>query len=303
MRRLSRRHRLRARHVRPRRAVSGRLPSTAGRRRSRVFYGAGPMLIDAHTHLDHCEPDAGQLINEAWQARVGVIIQSGIDLERSRYSVQLARTVPGGVRHGRLSPPRGGAAHQRAHGGHRGLAADPRVVAIGETGLDFYHDNWPHPVQNRRLRAAHPSGAGHLDCPLVVHTREAADLTLSILAEHAAGLTVVLHCFSLPDRLDEVIDRGYYVSFAGNVTYKNAEALQAAAANVPDHLLMFETDAPWLTPVPLRGRPNKPALVAHTYEFVAALRKVDVDRLERQVELNVRRAFPRLAAQTPFAVK
>jgi TatD DNase family protein len=130
---------------------------------------------------------------------------------------------------------------------------------------------------------------------LVIHTRDAADRTLETLADHAQGLTVILHCFSLPDRLDEVIDRGYYVSFAGNVTYANATGLHAAAAAAPDHLLMFETDAPWLTPVPLRGRPNRPALVANTYEFVAGLRTVSVDQLAAQVERNVRRAFPRLA--------
>jgi TatD DNase family protein len=254
------------------------------------------MLIDAHTHLDHCEPDAGTLISEAWQAGVGIIIQSGIDLERSRYSVQLADRFPEVFATVGFHPQEAGLLTSELMAAIEELAADPRVVAIGETGLDFYHDNWPHPVQTD-VFVRHIHLAQHLGLPLVVHTREAADLTLAILAEHAAGLTVVLHCFSLPDRLDEVIDRGYYVSFAGNVTYKNAEALQGAAANVPDHLLMLETDAPWLTPAPLRGRPNKPALVAHTYEFIAALRKIGVERLERQVELNVRRAFPRLAAQ------
>ena len=85
---------------------------------------------------------------------------------------------------------------------------------------------------------------------------------------------MILHCFSLPERLDEVVGRGYYISFAGNVTYKNALALQAAAREVPADLLLLETDAPWLTPVPLRGRPNRPALVAKVYEFVAGLRGV-----------------------------
>jgi TatD DNase family protein len=255
------------------------------------------MLIDAHTHLDHCEPDAGQLINEAWQARVGIIIQSGIDLERSRYSVQLARRFPEVFATVGFHPQEAGLMTSELMAALEELAADEKVVAIGETGLDFYHDNWPHAIQ-RDVFVRHIHLARHLGLPLVVHTREAADLTLSILAEHAAGLVVVLHCFSLPDRLAEVIDRGYYVSLAGNVTYKNAVDLQAAAANVPDHLVMIETDAPWLTPVPLRGRPNSPALVEHTYAFVASLRGVGVDLLERQVELNVRRAFPRLAGQS-----
>ncbi len=256
------------------------------------------MLIDAHTHLDHCEPDAGQLINEAWQAGVDVIIQSGIDLERSHWSVQLARRFPEVFATVGFHPQEAGLLTSELMAAIEELAADPRVIAIGETGLDFYHDNWPHSIQ-KDVFVRHIHLAGHLGLPLVVHTRDAADLTLSILAEHAADLTVVLHCFSLPDRLAEVIDRGYYVSFAGNVTYKNATALQAAAADVPDHLLMIETDAPWLAPVPLRGRPNSPALVAKTYEFVSGLRGMTVEQLERQVELNVRRAFPRLAAQMP----
>ena len=131
---------------------------------------------------------------------------------------------------------------------------------------------------------------------MVIHTRDAAERTLAVLAEHAADLTVILHCFSLPDRLDEVAGRGYYISFAGNVTYKNASALQAAAAAVPSGLLLLETDAPWLAPVPLRGRPNSPALVAAVYEFVAGLRGVEVAALAAQVEENVMRAFPRITA-------
>ncbi len=92
---------------------------------------------------------------------------------------------------------------------------------------------------------------------------------------------MILHCFSLPDHFAEIVERGYYISFAGNVTYKNAPALQAAAAATPAHLLLLETDAPWLTPVPLRGRPNRPALVAAVYDFVAALRGVDPGRVGR----------------------
>jgi TatD DNase family protein len=128
----------------------------------------------------------------------------------------------------------------------------------------------------------------------VVHTREAAKDTLETLADHAQGLTVILHCFSLPGLLDQVVGRGYYISFAGNVTYKNALDLQEAARSVPSPLLLLETDAPWLAPLPMRGRPNRPGLVAKVYEFVAELRGVDVAELAAQVEANVRHAFPRV---------
>jgi TatD DNase family protein len=178
--------------------------------------------------------------------------------------------------------------------GVKELAAHPHVVATGETGLDFCHDKWPHDVQ-KEVFVRHIDLARRVGLPVVVHTRDAADLTLAVLAERAAGLTVILHCFSLPHRLDEVVERGYYVSFAGNVTYKNATDLQAAARALPGHLLLLETDAPWLTPIPLRGRPNRPALVAKVYEFVAGLRGVNVEELAVQIEANVRSAFPRLA--------
>jgi TatD DNase family protein len=180
-------------------------------------------------------------------------------------------------------------------GGLQELAGHQRVVAVGETGFDFYHDNWPHDLQEevfvRHIELARLSGL-----PVVIHTRDAAERTLRVLDEHAAGLTVVLHCFSLSAHLAEVLERDYYLSFAGNVTYKSATDLQDACRLAPHDRLLLETDAPYLTPVPFRGRPNRPALVARTYEFVARLRAVTLDDLAEQVEANARRAFPRLGA-------
>lgn len=254
------------------------------------------MLIDAHTHLDHCKEDPAALVDNAWEAGVQVIIQSGIDLERSRYSVRLAERFPEVFATVGFHPEEAGNLDDEQMAGIEELTLHPRVVAVGETGLDFYHDNWPRDVQED-VFVRHIDLARRTGLPVVIHTRDAADRTLDILAERARGVTVILHCFSLPGRLDEIIDWGYYLSFAGNVTYKKASRLQIAARDVPDHLLMLETDAPWLTPEPLRGRLNRPGLVAGTYAFVAALRKVEVDRLAAQVEANVRRAFPRLATQ------
>lgn len=254
------------------------------------------MLIDSHTHLDHCREDAAGLVADAREAGVGLIIQSGIDLERSRYSVELAEQHLEVFAAVGFHPQEAGLLTDDQMAGIQELITHPRVVAVGETGFDFYHDNWPHDVQEdvfiRHIDLARVAGL-----PVVVHTRDAADLTLAVLAEHATGLTVILHCFSLPERLDEVLERGYYVSFAGNVTYEKAPDLQAAAAAVPEHLLLLETDAPWLTPMPLRGRPNRPALVAKVYEFVAGLRGVTVDDLAAQIEVNACRAFPRIAGR------
>ncbi len=252
------------------------------------------MFIDSHTHLDHCRDDVATLVADAVAAGVELIIQSGIDLDRSRQSVEMAESFPQVFATVGFHPQEAGLLTDEGKAGLEELALHPRVVGIGETGFDFYHDNWPHDVQEDTF-LYHVDLARRAGLPVVVHTRDAADPTLELLAEHAAGLTVILHCFSLPDRLEEVVERGYYISFAGNVTYKSARELQASAEAVPPHLLLLETDAPWLTPMPLRGRPNRPALVAATYEFVAGLRGVDSGVLSEQVQENVFRAFPRMA--------
>ncbi|MCE5253772.1 MAG: TatD family hydrolase [Actinomycetia bacterium] len=251
------------------------------------------MLIDSHTHLDHCGEDPAAVVADAREAGVGLIIQSGIDLKRSLYSVELAERFPEVFATVGFHPHEAGHLDEAALAEIESLTVHPRVVAVGETGFDYYHDHWPHGVQGE-VFVHHLGLARRAGLPVVIHTREAAEDTLRALKRHGAGLTVILHCFSLPHLLAEVVARGYYVSFAGNVTYKNAVDLQRAAAAVPGHLLLLETDAPWLAPMPLRGRPNRPALVAHVYEFVAGLRGVGVDELAAQVEENVRRAFPRL---------
>jgi TatD DNase family protein len=253
------------------------------------------MLIDSHTHLDHCQEDAATLVADAQSVGVGLIIQSGIDLERDRQSVQMAERFSQVFATVGFHPQEAGLLASEGRAALEDLVLHPRVVGVGETGFDFFHDEWPHDVQEDAF-LFHIDLARRAKLPVVIHTRDAAERTLAVLGDHAAGLSVVLHCFSLPDRLPEIVERGYYISFAGNVTYKNAPALQEAAAAAPADRLLFETDAPWLTPVPLRGRPNRPALVAAVYEFVAGLRGVDRDELADQVEANVLRAFPRIAA-------
>jgi TatD DNase family protein len=251
------------------------------------------MLIDSHTHLDHCREDPGELVADARAAGVGLIIQCGTDRSRSRRSVELAKEFS------EVFATVGYHPHEAAKLDEAGMAeieewtAHPRVVAVGETGFDYYHDHCPHGVQGE-VFVRHLALARRAGLPVVVHTRDAAEDTLAALARHAEGLTVILHCFSLPELLDEVVERGYYISFAGNVTYEKAVDLQAAARRVPGDLLLLETDAPWLAPVPVRGRPNRPGLVTHTYEFVAGLRTVSVGELAEQVEANAWRAFSRL---------
>ena len=250
--------------------------------------------IDTHTHLDHCEADAADLVAAAAEAGVGLLIQSGTDVPSSWLAIAYAGRFPGVYATVGFHPHDAAAVDEAEWAEMVSLAADPKVVGIGETGLDYYRDHSPREVQ-REVFVRHIGLARDAGLPLVIHTRDADDDSLALLAAHAAGLTVVLHCFSMPDRLAEVVRRGYYVSFAGNVTYKNAAGLAAAARDVPLDRLLVETDAPYLSPEPLRGRPNAPAHVVHTYAFLARERGLAAADLAAAVVANAGRAFPRLA--------
>jgi len=168
------------------------------------------------------------------------------------------------------------------------LLAHPRAVAVGETGLDGHHgaDTLP---QQRILFDAQLALAEELDLPVVIHSRAASEETAAALAGFRG--TVVLHCFSEPELLEPALDRGYYVSFAGNVTYPKAEALRECAALVADERLLAETDSPYLAPQPVRGRPNEPMHVRHTLAVLAESRGTDVDELEARLDENAARAF------------
>jgi TatD DNase family protein len=173
----------------------------------------------------------------------------------------------------------------------RALAAHERCAAIGETGLDFYRDDVPPRADQERAFAAQIELARETGKPLVIHTRAAQRETLEQLAAEADGVSVVMHCFSMPEQLDECVRRGYAMSFAGNVTYKSAADLADAARRVPEELLLVETDAPYLTPQVVRKERNEPAFVVHTAAFIAELRDVDKGRLEEIVVSNAARVF------------
>ena len=170
------------------------------------------------------------------------------------------------------------------------LAGHERCVAIGESGLDFYRESAPAADQARAF-AAQIELARQTGKPLVIHCRAAEQEVLDQLAAEANGVTVLLHCFSMPDRLDKCLERGYTISFAGNVTYKSAADLAQAARLVPEDRLLVETDAPYLTPQALRRERNRPALVVHTAQFIAQLRGVSVERIGEIVEANAARLF------------
>ncbi len=247
-------------------------------------------MVDTHCHLDSCKPADGELVARARSLGVTRIATVGMDPEGNPRAVAAAREHDGvAAIVGR---------HPNAATGWRDsdieeierAASEPGVVAIGETGLDYYRDRAPREDQLRAFESQLDL-ARRTGLPVAIHTRAAEDDTFAMLAEHADGLTVILHCFSAPDRLDEAVERGYLCSFAGNVTYRNADALAEAARRVPDELLLVETDAPYLTPVPRRGEPNEPANVTHTAEFVAELRGIEYAALEAIVERNAERVF------------
>lgn len=256
-------------------------------------------MVDTHCHLGLCEPDAGELVAAARAAGVRRMLTVGIDEAGSREAIAAAEAhedVFASV--GRHPNGTGGFDHS-AVAELSELAAHPRVAAVGETGLDYYRDRAPADDQHRAFRA-HIGIAQRVEKPLVIHVRDggqstdgaALAQTFELLRAEAVGVTVILHCFSAPaSRALEAAERGWYCSFAGNLTYPRADGLREAARAIPDHLLLVETDAPFLAPQPRRGKPNEPANVVATAEALAELRGLDYPELEAMVEANAAQVF------------
>ena len=248
-------------------------------------------MIDTHCHLDACEPPVAELVGRARAAGVDRLATVGTDGASIRHALSAADD------HDEVVAIVGRHPHETVGFDELALeeieraAAHPRARAIGETGLDYYRDYAPRGDQ-RRAFEAQLELAARVGLPVVIHTRAAEDDTFAILREHAeAGPAVILHCFSAPDWLEECVERGYVCSFAGNVTYPKATDLQRAASELPGELLLVETDSPYLAPQPVRGRPNEPANVMHTARFVAELRGVEYEELERIVDENAARVL------------
>jgi TatD DNase family protein len=247
-------------------------------------------VIDSHTHLTSCASSPEELVAAAERVGVRRILTVGTDSESCRAALQIAEDFPQVyVAIGR-HPNHATGFDDADLAELKALAAHPRCRAIGETGLDFYRQTASREDQERAF-AAHMQLARATGKPLVIHTRAADDDTLSMLGGQAEGLRVILHCFSMPDRLDACLERGYWISFAGNVTYPPNAALRVAAREVPDDRLLVETDAPYLTPQAVRKERNQPANVTLTAELVAAQRGVSYEELEAQVERNAAELF------------
>jgi TatD DNase family protein len=247
-------------------------------------------VIDSHTHLDSCEPPNAALVQAAVGAGVTRMLTVGMDGGSCRTALLAAESFPQVYaaigRHPNLATGFDDADLAEL----RALAAHPRCLAIGETGLDYYRDAAPRADQQRAF-SAQIALARELDKPLVIHTRAADEDTLAQLAAEADGVSVIMHCFSMPEQLDECLARGYAISFAGNVTYPKSGELAEAAKRVPDAQLLVETDAPYLTPQVVRKQRNQPAFVEHTVAFLAQLRGVAPDQLGAVVEATAARVF------------
>jgi TatD DNase family protein len=247
-------------------------------------------VIDSHTHLDLCEPPNAALVSAAEAAGVRRILTIGIDGASCRAALAAAEDFPQVYAAVGRHPNAARGFDDADLADLRALAAHERCLAIGETGLDFYREGAPRADQERAF-AAQIELARETGKPLVIHTRAAERETLDQLAAEADGVAVVMHCFSMPQELDECLARGYAISFAGNVTYPSAAELAAAARVVPEDSLLVETDAPYLTPQAVRKEPNQPAFVSHTFGFLARLRGVEPPALGTAVERNAARVF------------
>lgn len=256
-------------------------------------------MIDSHAHLGSCKPADAELVAEARAAGVRRILTIGMDEGSNREAIAAAReheevfAAVGRHPNAALGFDDDAAADLRA------LAADPLVRAVGETGLDYYRDNAPRGDQFRAFETQ-IAVARDAELPLVIHMRDAAGPAageavadcFELLAAEAGGVDVILHCFSAgPGRAAEAVERGWYVSFAGNVTYPSADDLRAAAARVPADRILAETDSPYLAPQPVRRRRNEPAHVVHTVVALAAARGEDAGELAARIDANATAAF------------
>jgi TatD DNase family protein len=253
-------------------------------------------MIDSHTHLFLCERPEADVVASAREAGVGRMLNVGLGGEAN------AEAVAGAQRNEDVFATVG--CHPTSAGDFDDaqaeeivrLATHEKVRAIGETGIDYYRDS-ASPAEQRRAFEAQIEIARDCGLPIVVHARDpdggttASDEVFEILDARADGHQVILHCFLAPWRVDDAIERGWYCSLSGIVTFPKSDALREAAAKLPDELVLVETDAPYLAPQPVRGKPNEPAHVVATARVVAEVRGVSYEDLERTVEANAQALF------------
>jgi TatD DNase family protein len=253
-------------------------------------------MIDSHTHLFLCESPEPELVARAEAAGVTRMLNVGLGGEQNETAIGAAERHEGVFAAVGRHPTEAAGFDQAEAERIRALAAHEKVRAIGETGIDYYRET-ASPEQQRRAFAAQVEIGRELGLPIVIHARDkdgetaAIDEIFALLDERAGDTPVILHCFSAPWRVADAAERGWHCSFAGHATYPASEELREAAAKLPAELLLVETDAPYLAPQTVRGKPNEPARVADTARLVAEVRGTSYEELERTVEANARRLF------------
>jgi len=254
-------------------------------------------VIDSHTHLFLCERPEAELVAAAQGAGVERMLNVGLDSETNRKAIEAAERHESVFATVGCHPTEAtGFDDSRAEEIARLAAENEKVRAIGETGIDYYRETASRSDQRRSFEAQIEI-ARDRGLPIVIHARDpdgetgAVDDVFAILDARGDGVAVILHCFLAPWRVQDAIDRGWYCSFSGIVTFPSAGELREAAAKLPDELVLVETDAPYLAPQPVRGKANEPAHVVSTAEVVAEARGVSYEELERTVEANARTLF------------
>jgi TatD DNase family protein len=253
--------------------------------------------FDAHCHLDMIDMGVADALARAAAASITRVVTVGCDVPSSRWAADCAGAFPSVYAAVAIHPNETAVAARGAGGKEEvlaqiaRLAVLPRVRAVGETGLDYYRDSAPPEVQRDWFRA-HIEIAKQAGKPLMIHDRDAHADVLSILAADGAPGQVIFHCYSGDAELAaRCAEAGYLLSFAGTITFGNAGALREAAAVTPAELILAETDAPFLAPVPNRGKSNAPAQVAHTVRAIAAAKQMDVAKMCAVIEANGERVF------------
>lgn len=252
-------------------------------------------MVDAHTHLDACGAETPEQVREmldrATRAGVDRVITVADDLKAARWAAEAATWDNRVFAAVALHPTRTSTFGEPEQTELAKLAEHPRVVAIGETGLDYYWDYAPKSAQHEAFRW-HIDLAKRLAKPLMIHDRDAHDDILKVLDTEGAPSAVVFHCFSGDLAFARAcVERGFVLSFAGTTTFRNAHALREAARWVPEDHMLVETDAPFLTPHPYRGRPNEPYCANYTLRDIATLRDVPLDELASKITRNAERIF------------
>jgi TatD DNase family protein len=262
--------------------------------------GGTPELVDSHCHLDFPEfaAELDAVVARAREAGVGRLLTICTRLSKFHEVLAVAE------RFDRMFCSVGVHPHEAAHEPDIvlerivTLARHPKVVGIGEAGLDYYYDKSPHDKQQEVFRL-HIEAARQTGLPLIVHSRDADEDTVALLREGAekGGLTGVIHCFTATQYLaDAALEMGFFISLSGIVTFKNAEALRQVAKTVPLDRLLVETDSPYLAPMPMRGKRNEPSFVRHTATYVADMLGLSFDELAARTTANFNTLFDKAAA-------